>query len=40
MILEIEEFHGTVKGVMEIMEGQAKRIELEKLKVFSRTGCN
>ncbi len=29
----MQEFHTTVKGVLEIMEGQAKRIEREKLKV-------
>jgi len=29
----LEEFHEIVKGVLEVMEGQAKRIEREKLKV-------
>ncbi|RLN44645.1 hypothetical protein BBJ29_001165 [Phytophthora kernoviae] len=28
----LEEFHEIVKGVLEVMEGQAKRIEREKLK--------
>ncbi|KAG1692637.1 hypothetical protein DVH05_025118 [Phytophthora capsici] len=29
---KLEEFHDIVKGVLEVMEGQAKRIEREKLK--------
>ncbi|KAG6577975.1 Intraflagellar Transport Protein 20 [Phytophthora cinnamomi] len=33
---ELEEFHEIVKGVLEVMEGQAKRIEREKLKVGGR----
>ncbi|KAG6577976.1 Intraflagellar Transport Protein 20 [Phytophthora cinnamomi] len=33
---KLEEFHEIVKGVLEVMEGQAKRIEREKLKVGGR----
>ncbi|KAH9056057.1 hypothetical protein Ae201684P_021796 [Aphanomyces euteiches] len=29
-------FHNTVKGVLEIMEAQAKRIEIEKLKAIGQ----
>lgn len=33
LVVELEEFHETIKGVLEVLEGQAKRIEREKLKV-------
>ncbi|DBA03608.1 TPA: hypothetical protein N0F65_006787 [Lagenidium giganteum] len=33
---KIEEFHEIVKGVLEVMEGQAKRIEREKLKAIGQ----
>lgn len=33
MWTELEEFHEIIKGVLEVLEGQAKRIEREKLKV-------
>ncbi|KAF1772199.1 Intraflagellar transport protein 20 [Phytophthora cactorum] len=33
---ELEEFHAIVKGVLEVMEGQAKRIEREKLKAIGQ----
>ncbi|KAF4323992.1 hypothetical protein BBO99_00002542 [Phytophthora kernoviae] len=32
----LEEFHEIVKGVLEVMEGQAKRIEREKLKAIGQ----
>lgn len=32
-VVELEEFHEIIKGVLEVLEGQAKRIEREKLKV-------
>ncbi|OQR91265.1 Intraflagellar Transport Protein 20 [Achlya hypogyna] len=35
-VSKMEDFHGTVKGVLEIMEAQAKRIELEKLKAIGQ----
>jgi len=34
LVVELEEFHETIKGVLEVLEGQAKRIEREKLKVL------
>ncbi|OWZ16838.1 Intraflagellar Transport Protein 20 [Phytophthora megakarya] len=34
--LKLEEFHEIVKGVLEVMEGQAKRIEREKLKAIGQ----
>ncbi|RHZ16191.1 hypothetical protein DYB31_002687 [Aphanomyces astaci] len=36
MTVEMEDFHTTVKGVLEIMEAQAKRIEIEKLKAIGQ----
>ncbi|KAE8901269.1 hypothetical protein PF005_g3547 [Phytophthora fragariae] len=33
---KLEEFHEIVKGVLEVMEGQAKRIEREKLKAIGQ----
>ncbi|KAK1935124.1 Intraflagellar transport protein 20 [Phytophthora citrophthora] len=33
---KLEEFHDIVKGVLEVMEGQAKRIEREKLKAIGQ----
>ncbi|KAG2780269.1 hypothetical protein JG687_00004077 [Phytophthora cactorum] len=33
---KLEEFHAIVKGVLEVMEGQAKRIEREKLKAIGQ----
>ncbi|KAJ0410687.1 hypothetical protein ATCC90586_008272 [Pythium insidiosum] len=33
---ELEEFHEIVKGVLEVMEGQARRIEREKLKAIGQ----
>ncbi|KAF0693503.1 Aste57867_15529 [Aphanomyces stellatus] len=35
-VTKMEEFHTTVKGVLEIMEAQAKRIEIEKLKAIGQ----
>ncbi|CAK4137353.1 unnamed protein product [Aphanomyces euteiches] len=35
-VTKMEEFHNTVKGVLEIMEAQAKRIEIEKLKAIGQ----
>ncbi|TYZ67364.1 hypothetical protein PybrP1_010467 [[Pythium] brassicae (nom. inval.)] len=33
---KLEEFHEIVKGVLEVLEGQAKRIEREKLKAIGQ----
>ncbi|GLD92689.1 hypothetical protein PINS_up001268 [Pythium insidiosum] len=33
---KLEEFHEIVKGVLEVMEGQARRIEREKLKAIGQ----
>ncbi|KAL3666040.1 hypothetical protein V7S43_008833 [Phytophthora oleae] len=33
---KLKEFHDIVKGVLEVMEGQAKRIEREKLKAIGQ----
>lgn len=34
--VELEEFHEIIKGVLEVLEGQAKRIEREKLKAIGQ----
>lgn len=39
-LTELEEFHEIVKGVLEVLEGQAKRIEREKLKVALSQGMH
>ncbi|GAB9476597.1 hypothetical protein Gpo141_00013660 [Globisporangium polare] len=33
---KLEEFHEIIKGVLEVLEGQAKRIEREKLKAIGQ----
>ncbi|TMW66189.1 hypothetical protein Poli38472_003954 [Pythium oligandrum] len=33
---KLDEFHEIIKGVLEVMEGQAKRIEREKLKAIGQ----
>lgn len=33
---KLEEFHAIIKGVLEVMEGQARRIEREKLKAIGQ----
>uniref|UniRef100_K3XDM9 Intraflagellar transport protein 20 n=1 Tax=Globisporangium ultimum (strain ATCC 200006 / CBS 805.95 / DAOM BR144) TaxID=431595 RepID=K3XDM9_GLOUD len=33
---KLEEFHDIIKGVLEVLEGQAKRIEREKLKAIGQ----
>jgi hypothetical protein len=35
--VELEEFHEIIKGVLEVMEGQSRRIEREKLKVITES---